>query len=459
MPMRTLLYNKGVLPSDAYAALRHPFVRSFAIGRFAAIAGWQMINVAVGWQLYERTGDAWALGLVGVAELTPVLFLMVVAGNAADRYPRRNIGIFAHTVLTFAASGLALLSWLNGPTWAIYSLLFMVGTARAFASPSVNTILPQLLAPAEFANANAWLSSTFQLAAITGPAAGGMLIAATGAATLPFAVAAIGQLIFIVMLRTMPVRVSASARTDSSELRRDRAEAAFGREGGPPPSSSRRSTSEIFAGFRFVRQNPLFLSAITLDLFAVLFGGAVALLPIYAKDILQVGPAGLGYLRAAPGIGALSMALITTRLRPWKRPGLVLLWVVAGFGLATIGFGLSRSFALSLFCLFLTGVVDNISVVIRLTLEQTITPDHLRGRVSAINYVFIGFSNEFGAFESGATAALFGPTLSVIGGGFATLMVVLLVRAVWPQLARIGPLHTLTAAESLSAVALAEAER
>ena len=256
----------------------------------------------------------------------------------------------------------------------------------------------------------------------------------------------------------MPVRVpSASARTDSSELRRDRAEAGFDREGGPP-SSSRRSASEVFAGFRFVRANPLFLSAITLDLFAVLFGGAVALLPIFAKDILQVGPAGLGYLRAAPGIGALSMALVTTRIKPWKRPGFVLLWVVAGFGLATIAFGLSRSFPLSLFCLFLTGVFDNISVVIRLTLEQTITPDHLRGRVSAINYVFIGFSNEFGAFESGATAALVGPTLSVVGGGFATLMVVVMVRAIWPQLVRIGPLHTLAPAESLTAVASAEAE-
>ncbi|MEO7134797.1 MAG: MFS transporter [Vicinamibacterales bacterium] len=411
-----------VLPSDAYAALRHPFVRSFAIGRFAAIAGWQMINVAVGWLLYERTGDPWALGLVGVAELAPVLLLMVIAGNAADRYPRRNIGIFAHTVLTGAATGLAVLSWSNGPTWQIYSLLALVGTARAFASPSVNTILPQLLAPAEFANANAWLSSTFQLAAITGPAVGGMAIAATGSATLAFALAAVGQVIFIVMLRTMPVRV-------------------------PPPATAKRSASDVFAGFRFVRQNPLFLSAITLDLFAVLFGGAVALLPIYAKDILQVGPAGLGWLRAAPGLGALSMALITTRIKPWAHPGRVLLWGVAGFGLATIGFGVSRSFTLSLLCLFLTGIFDNISVVIRLTLEQTITPDHLRGRVSAINYVFIGFSNEFGAFESGATAAMFGPTASVVSGGFATLLVVLLVRGVWPQLARIGPLHTLAPAE------------
>jgi predicted MFS family arabinose efflux permease len=391
-----------------------------------------MINVAVGWLLYERTGDAWSLGLVGVAELTPVLFLMVIAGNAADRYPRRNIGIFAHTVLTCAAAGLAWMSWSNGPTWQIYTLLAMVGTARAFASPSVNTILPQLLAPAEFANANAWLSSTFQLAAITGPAIGGMLIAATGTATLAFALAAVGQLIFIVMLRTMSVRMpSATAHADSGELRRD---------------SAKRSVSDVFAGFRFVRQNPLFLSAITLDLFAVLFGGAVALLPIFAKDILQVGPAGLGWLRAAPGLGALSMALITTRLKPWAHPGRVLLWAVAGFGLAMIGFGLSRSFALSLGLLFLTGIFDNLSVVIRLTLEQTITPDHLRGRVSAINYVFIGFSNEFGAFESGATAALFGPTMSVVSGGMATILVVLIVRAVWPQLPRIGPLHTLAPA-------------
>lgn len=428
------LVRAGVIcVSDAYAALRHPFVRSFAIGRFAAIAGWQMINVAVGWLLYERTGDPWALGLVGAVELAPVLVLMIVAGNAADRYPRRNIGIFAHGLLTLVAIGLALVAAANGPIWAIYSLLALIGTARAFASPSVNTILPQLLAPGEFANANAWLSSTFQLAAISGPAIGGLLIAATGGAAVPFAVAAVGQVIFVAMLFTMPVRV-------------------------PPPASGRRSAGDVFAGFRFVRNNPLFLSAITLDLFAVLFGGAVALLPMFAKDILAVGPAGLGWLRAAPGAGALVMALVTTRLRPWRRPGRVLLVVVAGFGLATIGFGLSRSFALSMACLFLTGVFDNVSVVIRLTLEQTITPDHLRGRVSAINYVFVGFSNEFGAFESGATAALFGPTLSVVGGGFATLLVVAIVGAAFPQLARIGPLHTLAPRESLSAIASAKAD-
>jgi MFS family permease len=377
-----------------------------------------MINVAVGWLLYERTGNAWALGLVGAVELAPILFLMVAAGNAADRFPRRNIGIAAHSLLTLAAVGLALVSAQDGPTWVIYSLLALVGTARAFSAPAVGTILPQLLAPAEFANANAWLASTYQLASIIGPAAGGLLIAATGGATAAFAAAAIGQALFVVMLRTMPVRR-------------------------PTPANGKRSAQDVFAGFRFVRANPLFLAAITLDLFAVLFGGAVALLPIFAKDILQVGPAGLGWLRAAPGLGAMTMALITTRMAPWSRPGVALLWVVAGFGAAMIGFGLSRSFALSLVCLYFTGVFDNVSVVIRLTLEQMITPDHLRGRVAAINYVFIGFSNEFGAFESGATAALFGPTLSVVGGGFATLMVVVMVHALWPQLSRIGPLHTL----------------
>lgn len=304
---------------------------------------------------------------------------------------------------------------------------------RAFASPSVNTILPQLLPPAEFANANAWLSSTFQLAAISGPAIGGLLIAVTGSATAAFALAAAGQLIFVAALLTMPVRT-------------------------PPPAATRRTAADVFAGFRFVRDHPLFLAAITLDLFGVLFGGAVALLPIFAKDILGVGPAGLGWLRAAPGVGALVMALVTTRISPWQRPGRVLMAAVVGFGLATIGFGLSRSFALSMVCLFLTGVFDNLSVVIRLTLEQTITPDHLRGRVSAINYVFVGFSNEFGAFESGATAALVGPTLSVVGGGVATLLVVAVVRSVWPQLLRIGPLHTLAPRDGLSLVASAKGE-
>ena len=260
----------------------------------------------------------------------------------------------------------------------------MVGAARAFAMPAAATILPRLLSPAEFANANAWTSSTFQLAAVTGPALAGALIAWTGTAALGLAVAAAGQLLFVSQLARLP-------------------------EVHPLPGAVTRGWDGVFEGFRFVRRSPIYLAAITLDLFAVLFGGATALLPIFAKDVLQVGPAGLGWLRAAPAVGATLMALVQTRLAPWQHPGRVLLVAVAGFGVATIGLGLSRNFVLSLACLFATGVCDSVSVVIRLTLEQVITPDALRGRVSAIKSVFVGFSNEFGAFESGATAALFGP--------------------------------------------------
>lgn len=412
-------------PSDSLSSLRIPFVRAFAFGRLASVLGAQVLTVAVGWQLYERTNDAWSLGLVGVFELAPVLVFMLAAGNAADRYPRRNIAMLATAILALAALALAYISMSGASTASIYAVLVLVGTARAFAAPSVGTLLPQLLEPAQFANANAWLSSTYELASITGPALGGLMIAWTGTATAAYFVAAGGQIVFIGMLTTLPaVR--------------------------PPPRQEKHSAREIFAGFTFIRANPVYLAAITLDLFAVLLGGAVALLPIYAKDILHVGPSGLGYLRAAPALGALTMALLQTRLAPWKRPGVVLLCAVVGFGLATVGFGVSRVVGLSLVCLFFTGVFDSVSVVIRMTLEQVITPDRLRGRVSAINYVFIGFSNEFGSFESGATAALFGPTASVVGGGIGTLAVVAVVALAWPALRAIGPLHTLRPREDSS---------
>lgn len=403
---------------DALAALRIPYVRAFAVGRAAAVAGAQVLSTAVGWDLYERTGSTFALGLVGVYELLPVLFLMIPAGHAADRYPRRRIAALATTLLGLAALGLAYVSWARAPIPWIYGLLVVVGASRAFALPSMGTILPQLLEPAQFANANAWLSATYELASILGPAIAGFLIAGTGTATVAFLVAAAGQGVFLVALGRVP--------------RKD-----------PVARGPVRGVAELFEGFAFVRRTPVFLAAITLDLFAVLLGGAVALLPVFAKDILRVGPTGLGWLRAAPGLGALAMALATTRLRPWARPGRALLVAVCGFGLATVGFGLSESFALSLACLFLTGVFDSVSVVIRMTLEQMVTPDALRGRVSAINYVFIGFSNEFGTFESGATAALFGPVLSVVGGGIGSVVVAFVVWRIWPFFPRIGPLASL----------------
>jgi Major Facilitator Superfamily len=401
---------------EEHRAFDYPFVRAFAAGRFAAVAGYQVVSVAVGWQLYERTGQALALGLVGLFEVAPVLLLMMAAGSAADRFPRRSVGMVAHGVLALAAAGLAAVSWAQAPVGLVYGLVALVGAGRAFAAPAINTILPQLLPPVVFANVNAWVASTVQLAAILGPAAGGAAIAVTGGSTAAFVSAAVLEAAFVVLLLWVPKT---------------------------PAARTGRAAGGVLAGLSFVSKSPVFLAAITLDLFAVLFGGAVALLPIFAKDILQVGPEGLGLLRAAPAAGALTMALLTTRLAPWERPGRTLLAAVAGFGLAMVGFGLSRSLALSLACLFLTGVCDNISVVIRLTLEQMITPDALRGRVSAVKHVFVSMSNEIGAFESGATAALFGPIASVVGGGLATIGVVGLVVWAWPSLARLGPLHTL----------------
>ncbi|MBI3790247.1 MAG: MFS transporter [Gemmatimonadetes bacterium] len=403
---------------DPYSGIRNPLVRAYAFGRAASVLGNQVISTAVGWDLYERTHDAWALGLVGAIELAPVIVLMFVAGNAADRYPRRNILMAAHALLTLVGLGLLVASRLGGGVELVYGCLFFIGVARAFSAPAGGTVLPQLVSAEQLANANAWMSSSYEIAAISGPAVAGFLIAATGTATWAYLLGALGQLAFVVALTRLPA------------LR-------------PPPATGPHDARELFAGVAFIRRNPIYLAAITLDLFAVLLGGAVALLPIFAKDILHAGPTGLGYLRAAPAVGALLTALLVTRLKPWTHPGRVLLAVVVGFGLATVGFGLSRSFWLSFGCLFLTGAFDAISVVIRATIEQVITPDALRGRVSAVNFLFVGFSNELGSFESGSTAALVGPVASVVAGGIGAVLVTAVVAVAWPELAKIGPLHTL----------------
>lgn len=403
---------------DSFAAIRNPLVRAIALARIMGAMGLQIVNVAVGWELYERTGSALSLGLVGLFELTPVLFLMVPAGNAADRFARRNIAMMGQAACCIASLGLMTVSLMEGPVSVIYALLMLTGGARAFLSPAASAILPQLLKPHELVNANTWVMSSFQFASISGPAVGGLIIGMTGGSTWAYLTAAIAQLIYIAAFSTLPAIK-------------------------PPATTEKRKFSDVFAGFGFIRRTPIFLAAITLDMFAVLLGGAIVLLPVYAKDILHVGPEGLGWLRAAPAIGSLVMLIIMTRLKPMARPGRMLLIVVIGFGLATIGFGLSTNFFFSLLCLFLTGLFDSISVIIRITIEQMVTPDRLRGRVSAINNVFIGFSNEFGAFESGITAWAFGPVASVVGGGIGTIAVVLGVALLWPALARIGPLHSL----------------
>lgn len=404
---------------DSLAALRIPEVRRFALGRIVSVLGAQMLSVAIGWQLYDRTGSAWSLGLVGLVQIVPVVLLALPAGQAADKYPRKLMAMGAHAVLALCAAGLALVTHLDGPTWVIYCILFATGAGTSIRSPSVSAMLPQLVPAELFTNANAWITSGFQLASMAGPAFGGFIIAWTGGETLVYALAAAGHLFFVALLITLP-----TVRTKQEPKRAT-------------------GLKDALAGARFIFDTPVLLAAMTLDLFAVLLGGATALLPIYAKDVLHVGASGLGWLRAAPSIGAFSMALIQTRLKPWKSAGRALLVTVAGFGIATFVFGLSRSFPLSMLALAFTGVFDNVSVVIRLTLEQVLTPDPMRGRVSSIHYVFIGFSNELGEFESGTTAALFGPIASVVGGGLGTLLVVLLVAWVWPQMARLGSLQDL----------------
>jgi MFS family permease len=401
------------------SGIRLPFVRAFAIGRIFAVLGSQSLTVAVQWQLYERTGSAWALAWIGICELVPVLALFVPVGHLVDRVPRRHVAMFAHGLFALIALGFLATTAPGVPVGWTYALLVGVGVVRAFSGPSVGTILPQLLDPVQFAHTNGWMTAAWQFASVGGPVVGGALIAATGDARLAFVAAAVGQVVFLACLLRVPLRPARAAA-----------------EGG-------RRMSGFFAGFAFVARTPVFLAAITLDLFAVLLGGAVALLPIFAKDVLHVGPAGLGWLRAAPGLGALVMALSMTRMAPWRRPGLAMLAAVSGFGVATIGFGLSTTLWLSLACLFLTGVFDSVSVVIRMTLEQMVTPDALRGRVAAVKFVFIGLSNELGAFESGSTAALFGAIPSVVGGGIGTLVVAAIVAWRLPALARIGPLATL----------------
>ena len=416
---------------DGSSGLQIPYVRPYILARMAAAMGMQFVTVAVGWELYERTRDAWALGLVGAAQVLPAMVLALPAGNLADRFPRRYVAMLGHALYGLAALGLAVVSWLSAPVGLVYALLLLSGIGRAFSGPSVQTLLAQLLTPRQFGTVYAWQISTVKLAAVVGPAIGGLLIAVTGAATSSYLLAALGHFLFVATLTTMPAIA-------------------------PARGSARPGVRDLFAGVIFIRRTPIFLAAITLDLFAVLLGGAVALLPIFARDILEVGPSGLGLLRSAPAIGAMLAALIVARLPPWQRPGRVLLLTVAGFGVATIGFGLSRDLTLSLACLFLSGAFDAISVVIRGTLEQVVTPDRLRGRVAAIDSLFVGLSNELGAFESGATAALFGPVVSVVGGGIGTLVVVALVALGFPTLARVGPIHTLHPAESPAAPGVPE---
>ncbi len=400
---------------DAYAAWRLPDFRRILFSGFADSVTGGMVDVAVGWELYERTGSAAALGLVGLVQIVPALLLALPAGHLADRYDRRRVAVATMLLLALCGLGLTLLSAANGPIPLFYVCLGFVGAGQALRAPAAAAMLGQAVPPERFANAATWQSSAGQAATIGGPALGGLIIAVTHGAATVYAINAVTLVAvtpLVLRLRLRPFERSTEEVTVGS----------------------------ILAGLRFVRKTKVILAASTLDLFAVLFGGATVLLPIFAEDVLEVGPVGLGWLRAAPAAGAVVAALVMAHRPPFKRGGRTLLIAVAGFGLATIGFGVSRSLPLSMLCLVVLGGLDAISMVVRDTLLLTRTPDELRGRVTAVEFVFVGLSNELGAFESGMVAALLGATAAVVTGGIGTLVAVAAVAYLWPELRRLGRL-------------------
>jgi MFS family permease len=384
-----------------------------------------MLQVALGWELYERTHSALALGLVGLVTAIPVVLLALPAGHLADRMDRKKIVIGAQIVFILMSLSLSVLSYITGPIYLIYAILLVGGIAQAYNNPARSALLPRLVPAEVFANAVTWSSSGFQTAAVVGPAIGGLVIALQHRATGAYLLDAILTTLYLVMLlgiRGDAVKVDTVTSITALKPREP------------------MTFKSLIAGMRFVMDTKVILAALTLDLFAVLFGGATALLPIFAKDILHVGPEGLGWLRAAPSVGALIVMMTIAHRPPMQKTGWTLILAVTGFGIATIVFGLSRSFGLSLAMLFILGGLDGISMIIRGTLVQLWTPDEMRGRVSAVNSVFIDMSNELGGFESGALAAAVGPIAAVVGGGIGTIVVVAGVAYAWPELRRLKSL-------------------
>lgn len=408
-------------PHDPYGALRERGFRRYLTGNLIGTIGFQMQGVAVGWELYERTHSAFALGLVGLVQIIPVILLFLPAGHVVDRYDRRKVVIVAVTGLAVAALGLAAVSWLRGPVPLVYAFLFLSGAARALLQPAKSALVPDIVRLNAFQNAAAWNSGAWNIAAMTGPAIGGALLAATHSPMLVYLAHAALELSFVALLIGVTVY-------------------------GERQPLGAATLDSLLEGARYVFRIRILLAAITLDLFAVLFGGAIALLPVYAKDILHVGPAGLGGLLAAEAVGAVTTTLIVAHLPPFRRAGPTLLRAVVVFGVAMIVFGLSKLYLLSLAALVVAGAADSVSVVIRYTLAQLGTPNHLRGRVSAVNSLFIGTSNQLGEFESGALASLVGPVAAVVSGGVGTLAVVGLVAVKWPEIRRMGRLDEALAA-------------
>lgn len=384
--------------------------RAYLFYRLCLTLAMQMQSVAVGWQVYELTHSALHLGYVGLAIFIPTLLFALPGGKAADLLPRRHLMLAAEGLL-LTASVILLIStrFSSGSTSLIYPTLILIGLARSFGNPATSAYLPQMIASKRLPEAVAMNSTVFQLATIAGPALAGLLFGwAGGQVGYVYGLCVALLLLSMLTLLRLPLF--------------------------PAPAPEQRRQLELLAGLRFIAREKLILGAISLDLFAVLLGGAVALLPIFARDILHVGPEGLGYLRSAPALGAAAMALLLG-FRPLHRQvGRAMFVAVAIFGMFTVVFGLSQNFWLSLACLVVLGASDMVSVVIRQTLIQTHTPDAMRGRVSAVNMVFIGASNELGEFESGLTASWFGTVPAVVIGGLGTCLVVLVWSRLFPAL-------------------------
>jgi MFS family permease len=394
--------------------------RSFAclwFARVATIMAYQMLTVAVGWQVYTLTGSALDLGLVGLVQFLPAFALVLVVGHIADRFDRRHVARACQLVAIVAVAMLAVGSVMGWITQhVIFALVFVVGCARAFEMPTMQALLPALVPLRLLPRAVASSASAAQTAIIFGPAAGGLLYVAGPAWT--YAACAAAYLVAVTLLSMIRYERPLTPRTPAT-------------------------LTSVFAGLSFIRRRQTLLGAITLDMVAVLLGGATALLPIYAKEVFATGPWGLGLLRSAPALGALTTALYLARHPLQRRAGRTMFIAVAIFGVATIGFGLSRWLPLSLLFLVTLGAADMVSVVVRSSLIQLSTPDHMRGRVGAVNAMFIGTSNQLGEFESGVTAAWFGAVASVVLGGIGTLLAVAVAVRAFPQLAKIDRLDAI----------------
>ncbi len=392
---------------SAYSSFRLRDYRFLLTGGFFSNFGLQMMSVAASWDLYQQTRSAMVLGNVGLVQVAPAVLLSLWAGHVADRLDRRLVMVVSQ--LAYLASALTLALSPHSVFW-IYGCLFVTATARTFQGPARGAILSAIVPPDALGNAITWNSSAQEIANVSGPALAGLLLALTSTAT-----------VYWVQVGCVAITLVSFAAIRSRRIE---------------PHSVAPGARAFLEGLRFVCADKLILSAVSLDLFGVLFGGATALLPIFAVDILHAGPGALGWLRAAPSIGAVLMAVTLAHYGRIVHAGRALLTVVVGFGLATIGFAFSKSLWLSMLMLILTGVFDNVSVVLRHSLVQKGTPDHLRGRVLAVNYIFISCSNQLGAVESGWTAAWLGAVPSVWLGGVATILIAAGCAALSPQLRR-----------------------